>query len=80
LTDVTSTNATTELRKLEKLGEGEELKVKEVVPKAVELFGEMYGREMRLLEERDEFVETRTMIEDGVEGRLPPLEKVLVGV
>ncbi|GAA5858869.1 hypothetical protein JCM8547_007135 [Rhodosporidiobolus lusitaniae] len=80
LTDVTSTNATSELRKLRKLGETEEKRVRDVVPLAVELFGKQYGREMRQLEPGDVYAETRKMIEDGVEGRLPPLEKVLLGV
>ncbi|GAA6000982.1 hypothetical protein JCM10207_007357 [Rhodosporidiobolus poonsookiae] len=80
LADVTSTNATTELRRLGKLGNKEEKLVLDVVPTAVELFGQRYGREMRQLEDGDEYEETRRMIEDGVEGRLPPLEKILLGV
>lgn len=80
LDDVTSTNATTELRRLGKLGAEEEVSVGEVVPKAVELFGKMYGREMRRLEDGDEYVETRKMIKEGVQGMLPPLQKVLLGV
>ncbi|BGP26627.1 lipoyl(octanoyl) transferase [Rhodotorula toruloides] len=80
LEDVQSTNVEAELRKLGKLKEGEDKKVLDVVPLVVELFGKRYGREMRQLEAGDGFEETRRMIEDGVEGRLPPLEKVLVGV
>ncbi|GAA6028942.1 hypothetical protein JCM8097_001517 [Rhodosporidiobolus ruineniae] len=80
LADVTSTNATTELRKLGKLGSKEEKLVFDVVPTAVELFSKRYGREMRQLQPDDEYVEARRMIEDGTEGRLPPLEKVLLGV
>ncbi|GAA5894072.1 hypothetical protein JCM6882_007977 [Rhodosporidiobolus microsporus] len=80
LADVRSTNATTELRKMGKLGEKEEKLVLEMVPTAVELFAKQYEREMKQLEEGDEYVEARRMIEDGVEGRLPPLEKVLLGV
>ncbi|TNY17977.1 hypothetical protein DMC30DRAFT_419260 [Rhodotorula diobovata] len=83
LADVQSTNVQAELRKLGKLDaedKGDEPRVLDVVPKAVELFGERYGREMRQLKQDDEFVEARRMIEDGVEGRLPPLEKTLLGV
>ncbi|GAA5951469.1 hypothetical protein JCM10213_006917, partial [Rhodosporidiobolus nylandii] len=80
LADVTSTNATTELRNLGKLAATEEKRVIDLVPSAVELFGQHYEREMRQLEPDDGFVEARSMIEDGVEGRLPPLDKVLRGV
>ncbi|BGP18702.1 hypothetical protein JCM10213v2_006768 [Rhodosporidiobolus nylandii] len=80
LADVTSTNATTELRNLGKLAATEEKRVIDLVPSAVELFGQHYEREMRQLEPDDDFVEARSMIEDGVEGRLPPLDKVLRGV
>ncbi|BGP34265.1 hypothetical protein JCM10296v2_006080 [Rhodotorula toruloides] len=80
LADVQSTNVEAEMRKLGKLKEGEGKEVLDVVPLAVELFGKRYGREMRQLEEGDEFEETRRMISDGVEGRLPPLEKVMLGV
>lgn len=80
LADVESTNVEAEWRRLGKLKDGEEKKVLDVVPLAVELFGKRYGREMRRLEEGDEFDETRQMIADGVDGRLPPLEKVLLGV
>ncbi|BGP42332.1 hypothetical protein JCM10450v2_006426 [Rhodotorula kratochvilovae] len=80
LADVQSTNAEAELRRLGKLGADEQIRVRDVVPQAVELFGERYGREMRQLDPEDECVEARRMIEDGVEGRLPPLEKTLLGV
>lgn len=53
---------------------GGEKKVKDVVSRAVELFGKQYGREMRELGEGDEWAELRRMIKDGVEGRLPPLK------
>ncbi|GAA5823942.1 hypothetical protein JCM11251_003353 [Rhodosporidiobolus azoricus] len=80
LADVRSTNATTELRKSGTLGEKEEKLVLDIVPTAVELFAKQYGRELQQLEEADENEEVRRMITDGVEGRLPPLEKVLLGV
>ncbi|GAA5986194.1 hypothetical protein JCM10908_006451 [Rhodotorula pacifica] len=77
LADVSSTNAETELRKLGKFEEKDSLRVLETVPKAVELFGQMYGRQMQQLEGDDEYHEARRMITDGLEGRLPPLEKIL---
>ncbi|GAA5908419.1 hypothetical protein JCM8208_006189 [Rhodotorula glutinis] len=86
LADVTSTNVEHELRRLGKLplaanaDAAAPIRVRDVVPRAVELFGAQYGRTMRAFEAGDEFVEARTMIEDGVEGRLPPLEKTLLGV
>jgi lipoyl(octanoyl) transferase len=80
LADVRSTNATTELRKLGLLGEKEEKRVLDVVPTAVDLFAKQYGRELVQLDEGDDHAEVRRMIEDGVEGRLPPLEQVLLGV
>jgi len=86
-----STNVEHELRQLGKLplpsaAEGTAaaadapIRVRDVVPRAVDLFGAQYGRDMRALDAGDEFVEARRMIEDGVEGRLPPLEKTLLGV
>ncbi|GAA5909045.1 hypothetical protein JCM5296_000600 [Sporobolomyces johnsonii] len=80
LADVSSTSVEAELRRSGKLGTDESKLVLDVVPAAVELFGQQYGREMRRLEEGDEFVEARRMIEDGLEGRLPPLKKELLGV
>ncbi|GAA6049304.1 hypothetical protein JCM3770_005931 [Rhodotorula araucariae] len=80
LADVRSTNAEAELRRLGRLGANEDMHVRDVVPRAVELFGQLYGREMRQLEPGDEFVEVRRKIEDGVDGRLPLLEKTLLGV
>ncbi|GAA5972852.1 hypothetical protein JCM21900_006992 [Sporobolomyces salmonicolor] len=80
LADVSSTSVEAELRRLGKLGRDKSKLVLDVVPTAVELFGELYGREMRRLEEGDDFVEARRMIEDSVEGRLPSLKKELLGV
>ncbi|GAA5842053.1 hypothetical protein JCM9279_002769 [Rhodotorula babjevae] len=87
LADVTSTNVEHELRQLGKLPSAAEgadedapIRVRDVVPRAVELFGAQYGRTMCALDAGDEFVEARRMIEEGVEGRLPPLEKTLLGV
>ncbi|GAA5982117.1 hypothetical protein JCM11641_000593 [Rhodosporidiobolus odoratus] len=80
LADVSSTNVTTELRRLGKLEGKEEKLVLDIVPTAAELFSKQYGRELQQLEDGDDYVELRRMIEDGVEGRLPPLEKVLLGV
>lgn len=85
---MTSTNVEHELRQLGKLplpsaAEGAAnapIRVRDVVSRAVDLFGAQYGRDMRALDAGDEFVEARRMIEDGVEGRLPPLEKTLLGV
>ncbi|GAA5882892.1 hypothetical protein JCM3774_001379 [Rhodotorula dairenensis] len=77
LADVSSTNAETELRKLGKLGEKDSLRVLDTVPQAVDLFGQMYGRRMQQLRPDDEYHEARKMITDGVEGRLPPLEKTM---
>jgi hypothetical protein len=37
----------------------------------------MYGRQMQQLQGDDEYLEARKMITDGVEGRLPPLEKTM---
>lgn len=50
-------------------------KVEDVVPMAVELIGRQYGRSLKRLEEGDEFAEVREMIQSGVEGKLPELEK-----
>ncbi|GAA6009142.1 lipoyl(octanoyl) transferase LIP2 [Rhodotorula paludigena] len=80
LADVRSTNVEAELRKRGELGPTDEKRVLDTVPLAVELFGRRYGRKMRQLEPDDEFAEARQMIADGIEGRLPPLERKLLGV
>lgn len=51
------------------------LKVLDVVPRAVDLFGQQYGRGMQELKEGDQFNELRELIADGVAGRLSELEK-----
>lgn len=50
------------------------VKVSDVVPVAVREFGKQYGRDMHELNEADEFVELRQMIQRGVAGELPPLD------
>ncbi|GAA5912680.1 lipoyl(octanoyl) transferase LIP2 [Sporobolomyces salmoneus] len=79
LDDVTSTSVQAELTRLGKL-DGREIKVEGSVQQAVELFGKQYGREMRQLEDGDEYEVTRRMIEDGMKGRLPEMKREMLGV
>jgi lipoate-protein ligase B len=78
LEDVRSTSVEAELTRLRV--EGQRAKVVDAVPIAVSEFGKQYGREMRELKEGDEWSELRRMIEDGVGGRLPPLEKKVLAM
>ncbi|GAA5965058.1 hypothetical protein JCM3765_004842 [Sporobolomyces pararoseus] len=81
LNDVTSTSVEAELKRLGKFPTGERgIEVRDSVEKAVELFGKQYGRELRKLEEGDEFEETRKLIRDGVEGKLPQMKREMLGV
>ncbi|GAA6063399.1 hypothetical protein JCM10212_002970 [Sporobolomyces blumeae] len=80
LADVTSTSVEAELERLGKAKPDARTVVRDAVPKAVELLGKQYGREMRQLDDGDEFVEARRMIRDGLEGRLPPMQREMKGV
>ena len=82
LNDVSSTSVEAELKRLGRLPmkEGGGIEVKDSIEKAVELFGKQYGRELRMLQDGDEFEETRKLIKDGVEGKLPQMKREMMGV
>lgn len=85
LDDVTSTSVEAEIARLGiselRGGKGSEVvRVEDAVEKTIELFGQQYGRELVELTDGDEYGVTRKLIKDGVEGRLPEMNREMLGV